>query len=94
MYYKKRTKNRRIGIRRDAILFKEEYLYLSDFVIELRASPLNLDNITEYCISPTGLINSNYVWMDKDFKKAKRNFLWFGSSSATTLTTSATYSTV
>lgn len=82
IYYKKRTKNRRIGIRRDATLFKEEYLYLSDFVIELRASPLNLDNITEYCISPTGLINSNYVWMDKDFKKAKRNFLWFGSSGA------------
>lgn len=82
IYYKKRTKNRRIGIRRDATLFKEEYLYLSDFVIELRDVPLNLDNIIEYCISPTGLINDSYIWIDKDFEKARKNFLWFGSSGA------------
>lgn len=82
IYYQKRTKSKRIGIRRDAALFKEEYLYLSNYVIELRATPLNLDNVIEYCLSPTGLINSNYKWVEKDFEKAGKNFLWFGSSGA------------
>lgn len=81
-YYYERNHKRGKGVVRDASLFKDEYLFFSDFLIKIGNKSTKLENCKQFCISPSGLRNPNYTINIKDYNTTKHKFVWFGSSGA------------
>lgn len=80
-YFNQRTGKRNYGISRVNGYFTMEQFRLADFCISLNRNASYKD-IPFYYIVPAGLINLNFSYEDKNFDKAKTNFIWFGSAGA------------
>lgn len=81
-YYKERH-GKKIKLKRSGIYFKEEHFQNVDYAIILG----DLENFCgysfkKYSLFPTGFINPNYKYTDRNLVDTNRNFLWFGSTGA------------
>ncbi|WP_418791072.1 glycosyltransferase [Phosphitispora sp. TUW77] len=83
-FYKRHGK--KIGLTRSELYYKKEYIDIADYGI-LLGSTTTLETYPSlngrlFVTTPTGLINKNYMYQERDFNKSRKNFIWFGSYGA------------
>lgn len=81
-YFNKRHK-KNAKIRRSGVFYKNEHFSVADYFITMgRQTEFLQYNKKIYDINPTGLINNEYIYKEKNHIVSKKNFLWFGSTGA------------
>lgn len=81
-YFKKRHK-KNVKLARSGIYYKNEHFSVADyFIIMGRQNEFLQYNKKIYDINPTGLINKEYKFKEKNHTVSKKNFLWLGSNGA------------
>lgn len=79
-YFNKR-KNKKAKITRSGSYYKEEQFLIADYFINMgKTSEIKKYDKPIFNIFPSALINKNFILKKKDFNKAKKEFLWFGSN--------------
>jgi len=78
-YYYKRH-HTKVNITRSGRYYRKKDIDIADYAIIL-GSRLSYENISAKIktLNPTGLINTKYIYKERNFKKSKKNFVWFGS---------------
>lgn len=81
-YYKERT-GKNVRLVRSGKYYKKDSFSNIDALITL-GEPRVFEkySMDKYYLSPTGLKNCNYKFVDRNFDESKKNFLWFGSNGA------------
>ncbi len=83
-YYKRHGK--RISLTRSRLYYKKEYIDIADYAILLGSSTTSETypslNGRLFVTAPTGLINKDYLYQEREFNKTRKNFVWFGSYGA------------
>ncbi|MBU7008192.1 glycosyltransferase [Phosphitispora fastidiosa] len=83
-FYKRHGK--RTGFTRSHLFYKKEYIDAADYGILLGSKTTSETypslNKRLFITTPTGLINKDYLYEERDYYKSRKNFVWFGSYGA------------
>jgi hypothetical protein len=83
-YFKQRH-NKKIGLSRSNLYYKEEDFNNIDSIVYIGNSfDSNLIpvDVPKFAIQPTGLLNANYQYDKRNVSESKKHFLWLGSLGA------------
>ena len=81
-YFNKRHK-KNVKLTRSGVFYKNEHFSVADyFIIMGRQNEFLQYNKKIYDINPSGLINKEYRYKEKNHIVSRKNFLWFGSNGA------------
>lgn len=75
---------KKIAITRSGAFYQNKHMEIKySHVITLsETEPLKTQYDNPYAIFPTGILNPNYIFKNKNHQSTKNNFLWLGSSGA------------
>lgn len=81
-YFYERT-GKKIPLRRSGVYYKENDFENIDYAIIMgEKKPFEKYSFKKYNIFPTGFLNKNYIFKNRDIDNSKKNFLWLGSNGA------------
>lgn len=82
IYFYERT-GKNIPLRRSGVYYNETDFENVDYAIIMgEKTPFEKYSFKKYNIFPTGFLNKNYIFKNRDTDNSKKNFLWLGSNGA------------
>jgi hypothetical protein len=83
-FYKRHHKH--VHLTRSGSYYLNRHLKVADYAVMI-GNKFNSMSYSEwfnkiYLVSPTGLLNHNYKFIARNYKKTKKKFVWFGSRGA------------
>jgi hypothetical protein len=84
-FYKRHHKH--VPLTRSGLYYLNKHLKVADYAVMI-GNKFNSMSYSEflfnkiYLVSPTGLLNHNYKFIARNYKKTKKKFVWFGSHGA------------